>query len=235
LKINYIKLKNKNIICFSKPELALLFKNAKIDESRQEMRRKGISYDDLRNDKCKILEIATIISSRAVEDKNEHEIFSALYIYLDFFGRDSKVCFELKNNFNTGKDIIQNLSDLKKATEEKTLSDFIIKSKDGFRSFQLKRYRGRLRTEDILGFIEKKLTHYGKDLGCANLLIVLQPKTNDLPEVNFKEIYEKAKGFKIKSIGQILISYNEEDKIYVINQVYPDLNTVSIPINYNPE
>lgn len=138
--MNYFKIKDRNIVCFNEIELDSLYKQEKLSEILQEMRRQNTSFDDLKNDEQKMLDISTVISENASKNKEEHEIFSAFYIFLGFYKKDSQVCFELKHKFDLKKSI-NNLADLKRAAEESTLNDFIIKSENELRLFQLKRYR----------------------------------------------------------------------------------------------
>jgi hypothetical protein len=226
--MNYFKFTNNNIVCFREEELKTLFENAKGMEILEEMQKRKVSFDDLRKDKQKIWNIANTIGSKTAEDKNDHEIFAVLYGLLRFFEKNSQICFELKNNFDIKKQI-KNLTDLKKVRKENTLSDFIIKSKGGFSQFQLKRYRNKPTTNDLLKFIKSKLSHYCNNLGDTSLLIALQSKEEDISKIDFYKINEEIKKIDLKSNAQILISYNESNKFEVLNQVYPELARHAIP------
>lgn len=228
--MNYLKVQSKNIICFDKSELKLLIENAKKKEIMDEMTQKNLNFDDLRQDKQKMSEISNAIAHKTVEHKEEHEIFAAAYCFSDFYRSNSQIGFELKSNFDINKDKILNLNDLKNAREENTLSDFIIISSDGLRNFQLKRYRDVLNTKSILSFIKKQLNKYGNDLGFINLLIVLQVPNSEISVVDFEKINNELKSLKLNFEGQILISYNENNKLNVINRVYHELGTSRIPI-----
>ena len=226
--MNYFKFTNNHIVCFREEELKTLFENAKGMEILEEMQKRKVFFDDLRKDKQKMWNIANTIGSKTAEDKDDHEIFAVLYGFLKFFKKNSQICFELKNNFSLKKQI-KNLTDLKKVKKEDTLNDFIVKSKDGFRQFQLKRYRNKPTTNDLLKFIKSKLSHYCNNLGDTSLLIVLQSKEEDILEIDFYKINEEIKKIDLKSNAQILISYNENNKLEVINQVYPELARHEIP------
>ena len=213
--MNYLKFKNSNIVCFQKNELQRIYERA-IDS---EIERK-ITFD-------KMLDIPNVIANKISKSK-DHEIFAALYTFLKFYEKNSQLCFELKNNFNVNKEI-KSLTDLKDVKEEDTLNDFIIKSKNGFRLFQLKRYRNKLDTDEILKFIKSKLSHYGNNLGNTNLLIILQSKERNLSKIDFKKINKEINNFNLKSKSQILVTYNENNKFQIINQIYPKLTITKIP------
>ncbi len=226
--MNYCKLKNDRLLCFAKSELLRLFKIAKQAEIRQEMIKKNLSFDDLRNDYSKMKKVAKEIGERGARDRDEHEIFAALFSFIDFYEDGSEICFKLKTDFDINKNKITSLQDLNKFRDDPP--DFIIRSSDGLREFELKRYRDKLGTEEIFEFLKKKVAHYGNNLGDVNLLLVLQPPAYSLSNIDFQELHTKLRSLNLKFQGQILISYNENNKEDVINQVYPDLTTTRIPL-----
>ena len=226
------KIKNKNIICFLKDELSKLFEVAKKVELLQEIRKQNFSFDDLKTDYSKMKKIADTVGERGAQHRDEHEIFASLFVFLDFYEANSEVCFELKNGFNPSKNKINTLKDLNAFRESASDSDFIIKSGDGLRKFQLKRYRNNLNTQGIFDFIKEKVAHYGNNLDDTNLLVVLQSSAYTISQINFHELHDKLKSLNLKFQGQILISYNENNKEMVINQVHPNLTTTRIPVQY---
>jgi len=230
--MRFYKIKSENIICFQKSELSKLFEVTKKIELLQEMKERNISFDDLRNDYLKMEKLAGIVGERGAQNRDEHEVFAGLFIFLNFYEAGSEVCFDLREEFNLRKDKIATLKDLNKFRKNDSDSDFIIKSKDGLRKFQLKRYKGDLNTQEIFNFIEEKVCHYGNNLGDTNLLIVLQSQPYDVSYIDFHELHYKLKSLNLKFQGQILISYNESDKEMVINQVYPHLTTTRIPAQH---
>jgi len=232
--VNYFKFKNKNIACFNKVELEFFYQKTLLLEILKEMRKRNVSFDDLKNDIQKMLDISDVASKRTSKNKEEHEIFSAFYIFLNFYKKDSQVCFELKNNFDTKKSI-NGLTDLRKAAEESTLNDFIIKSRSELRLFQLKRYRDEVNAEKVIRFIKKVLAHYGNNLGETNLLVMLEsPKWYSvIKDGFFEKINIELNNLNLKSESQILIAYNEDNKYSVIIQVYPKLTRSQIPLKIN--
>ncbi|MHA1371610.1 MAG: hypothetical protein ACTSRA_18070, partial [Promethearchaeota archaeon] len=186
-----------------------MFEVAKKSELLGEMIKQNLSFDDLRNDYSKMEKLSNLVGERGAQHRDEHEIFVALFIVLDFYEAGSEVCFELEDSFNLNKDKILSLKDLNKFRTDPP--DFIIKSKDGLRQFELKRYRDGLNTEEVFNFIKKKVAHYGNDLGDMNLLLILQSSAYDISTINFHELHERLKSLNLKFQGQILIFYNEND------------------------
>ncbi len=230
----YIKLKGKNMVCFDEIELDNLYKQKQFLEILKEMSRQNVTFNDIRNDEQKMLDISSAISQNASKSKEEHEFFSAFYIFLRFYKKDSKVCFELKHTFDF-KQTIDTFEDLKKATEEDTLNDFIIKSGNEIKLFQLKRFRDEAKTDQAQRFIKKVLLHYGNNLGETNLLIMLEsPKWGSaIEEKFFENINKEINSLKLKSESQILIAYNENNMHSVVVQVYPRLAKSQIPLKIN--
>ena len=78
----------------------------------------------------------------------------------------------------------------------------------------------------------RRFRGYG-DIGDTNLLIVLQSdKPVDIGLVNFESLQQRIKALDYAFAGEILISYNEENKFNVINRVYPELATSRIRIKW---
>lgn len=173
--------------------------------------------------------LASIISNKIFNDRDDHEIFASIFIFLDFYESGSEICFELKD-FNPSRDKITTLQELNDFRDDP--SDFIIKSSDGFRGFELKRYRDGLTTNEVFDFLEKKIKHYGNGLGAINLLVTLQSIDNDISNVDFQELNTNLKSMRLQFQGEVLISYNENNKEMVINQVFPNLTTTRIPIQW---
>ena len=226
--MNLFKTNNRKILCFTKNELSELFENSKKLELVEEIENRNLSTEDLRNNPQKMFKIAKIISDNTSQHRDNHEIFAGLFVFSDFYDKHSEICFELKNEFKQDRDKIFSLNDLNKYRLGGP-PDFIIKSGDGLREFEMKRYRNDLNTNTIFDFIKKKVEHYCNDLGDMNLLIVLQSEPFNILNIDFKILFENIKDLNFNFKGQILISYNENNEDVVINQVYPSLTTSRIP------
>ncbi|MDP3985998.1 MAG: hypothetical protein Q8P77_01030 [Candidatus Veblenbacteria bacterium] len=231
--MNAIKLQGGNFICLTKNEYLLLFKEQAYRQLVSEMAGRGYTLDDLRDSKEKMIEVSGAVSDMLEKNNDQSELFGAFYVFLNFYGGDSEVCLELKNSFNPRRDRVVSLKGLVGVLEKSTPIDFVVKSKDGVRLFQLKRYRGKLDTDELFRFVKDKLAHYGNDLGHTNLLIILQTG-GDISEINFERLNDLFVKSELPNKTQVLIAYNENNKLYVINQVYPGLTTsrVPFPLNY---
>lgn len=220
--------KTGNFICFSRKELYRLYRNEKEPELLDKVKKEGFTLTELKSKRTEMERLAQEFADKNAHDRDEHEVFAALFDVVRFYPEESKICFEMKYGFDPKRDIVSSLTDLN-THREGAASDFIIGSKDGFRFFQLKRYRDALETDQLLAFISKTLGRYGNDLGDTNLLIILQSAGPDLSGVDFKILHERLNHMSLKFGGWIMISYNENNKFSVMNHVYPDLATTRIP------
>ena len=150
-------------------------------------------------------------------------------MYLRFYQDKSKVCFKLKDGSDPEKQRVDTLEKLKVAIKENDLTDFLIMSDDGCRAFQLKSFMGETNLDNLFSLIDKKLKHYGYDLGDVNLLITMQSK-GDIPDNFFEDLHSKLLQLPIKGEGCILVSYNENNMYDVMNTVYPTLGTNRLQI-----
>ncbi len=214
------------MICFDKYELKHIFDAQWLLLLQQEIIKNDYSTEDLiRDNKAKIHEI--VANSKPLKDKEDIEIFSALYIFPKFYSKESKICFLLKDGVDPRKKNIDSLDKLKNSLKENDLSDFLLWHDDGFRSYQLKAYTGKTEINDFFEFLKKKLFHYCNDLGQINLLINMQSQgafTGDF----FQDLHERIKKLGLKGAGHILVSYNEENKFDVMNTVYPTLGKTRV-------
>lgn len=218
--------KKTNMICFDQEELKDIFEAPSRKQLTEEIQKNNFKPVDFLIDKQKVQKIMSSI--KIINDKEDVEIFSALYMFLKFYSKTSKICFVLKDGINPQKDDISNLKKLKESLKENDLTDFGLMSSDGFRSFQLKAYRDKLTSDECFNFLKKKLKHYANDMGDTNFLITLQ-SGGEIPENFFEDIHNNLKSLNLKGGGHILISYNENNKFDVINTVYPTIGNTRIP------
>lgn len=162
---------------------------------------------------------------KLVNNKEEKEIFLALYSFPKFYSNECKICFLLNEGVDPKE--IDSIDKLRISLKEDDLTDFLLWHDAGISSFQLKAYMGKIDAGEVFEYLKKKLLHYGNDLGETNLLINLQ-SGGDIPEGFFQDLHERFKTITLKGTGHILISYNEEDKFDVINTVYPTLGTTRV-------
>lgn len=200
-----------------------------------EIKKSGYSLIDIKNDDEKKEAIVSTVSKKMLTDTSEIEIFAALFIFLQFAPPRTYICFEIDDRFNSARQTINSLEELKKFIKEKTLTDFAQLSYDGLRQFQLKQYKGELNTEDLCAYIEKKLKHYGGNIRDVNILFHLQgPRGNDEflnMEIDFSEIHERLRSYLSSSFNEeILISYNDSDRALVMVRVMPTLIQTERPL-----
>lgn len=199
---------------------------------KQEIQKKLIGRDmgaaDL--DFKSIHQITDELSKSAANDIDEHELFGALFSYSKFYPEDSKLCFELKSGFRIGTDSITTISELFQHVEKNTTTDFMVETEDGLRDFQLKRYKGRLLTEDVLDYIKKCIGVYHGALSDTNLLIQCQSPDEDISAVDFHEIHQKLTQMDMDLSGHIIFAYNESNAVMVMNTLYPIIGRSEVPI-----
>lgn len=221
--------KKTNTLCFDENDLKQLFESPLQLKLEEEVIRLGITPKELKKNRELMKSIVQNIPQ--ISSKEDIEIFSALYMYLNFFKKNSKVCFKLKDSFSPTREYVDTLEKLKVAIKENDLTDFLIMSDDGCRAFQLKEFTGETSTENLFALIEKKMRHYGYDMGDVNLLITMRSK-GDIPEDFFEDLHSRLLDLPIKGEGCILVSYNENNTHDVINTVYPKMGTTRI--EYQP-
>lgn len=218
--------KKANLICFDPEDLRNIFEAPLRGWIKNEITQKGYSQEELlNNNKAKMFEV--VERWKGLQNKEDIEIFSALYLFLKFFGEKSLICFPLKDEKKIDTENINSIEKLKRLLKENSLTDFGFMGDDGYRAFQLKQYRGNSDDKLLSEFIRKKLLHYGNNLGDTNLLIILQ-SAGALEENFFENVHENIKNIELRGKGNILISYNEGNKFDVINTVYPTLVTTRL-------
>ena len=217
-----------NIIFFERDELQRIFELSKKAEMVQAMKDDGYAFSDFFRDRSLMQKLADSLGLRGANDKDEHEVFAALFIFIDFFAPGAQIGFELEG-FNSNKDTITTLKDLLKFRKESSDSDFGILQDEGYRAFQMKRYRGKMEASDVAAFIKKKLDHYGGSLGNTNLWVVLQPPAWTESNLDFPDLFAQIQAFQFDYPGHIWISYNNRNIEEVIVQVHPDLRKSTRP------
>ncbi|EKD23723.1 MAG: hypothetical protein ACD_81C00189G0006 [uncultured bacterium] len=223
-------LAKESVLCFSREDLAAIFKTSKIPELVKEMEKRGASLIDLQVNPILMEEITNAVGDRGAADRDEHEVFAALFIFAQFYEPTCEICFEVNRNFNPNNPQISTLADLNRFRQGINTSDFLIKSRDGFRKFELKRYRGEMNTKSIFEFLREKILHYANNLGDTNLLIHLQPTPYLRGDINFHEIHELLQTLGLKFQGEVLISFNQNDEKHILVQVYPGISKNEILI-----
>lgn len=213
------------VACFPKEELLRMYEDYKKSLILEELTKRGKTLDNF-NSISEAQEWMSELVQTAADDRDEHELIATLFFVADFYEDTCEVCFKLKNSFNHNKDKIDSINTLNEYRDDPP--DFIIKQSDGWRDFELKRYRNTLDTNTVFDFITEKVKHY-RDLGDMNLLLILQSKDSNDLQIDFHDLHERLIKQDYNFKGQILLSFNNNNTEMVINQVFPELTTSTIP------
>lgn len=219
-------MKKINMICMSRSELEGMYREARHEQLLKVISEKGYSINELREDRNKMQEVADQVRLTYLKSKEEIEIFVVLFGHLSMYPEGSEVGFILKDTINARTVSINTLEQLKSSIKENSITDFGIMSDGDLRQFQLKQFRGKLSTCDLFKFIEKKIRHYGKDLGNTNLLILLQSEEGNMDDVDLEELSKNIHSIGIKSDIEVMLSYNENNTHDVICVIYPEVKVL---------
>ena len=218
--------KKERMICFDLQELKNIFELSPKKIMLEEIIKNKFSFEDT-FDKSKKEKIFSTV--KIINDKEDYEIFTALYILSDFYN-NSKICFIHNNKFNPIKDQIKSIVELKKYIEDDNIVDFALMDKKFTRSFQLKKYIGLGKVKDVVHYIKTKVIHYGNDIGNTNFLVTLNMGGAIEEDHFFQKIHNELKLLRIKGTGHILLMYNEENKFMLIKTIFPEIGTTKIPL-----
>lgn len=222
--------KKENIICYEKKELEKLFKASMSHKIERKLANLGIPMGALINNFQKIEQLIDGIIKRTAQDRDEHEIFFAIYVMSNFYDEEVNIGFKMKSGYNPERDNIHSMDDLISFRQIDTDYDFIIQTRDGFRMMQLKRYRGELSTESIFAFLKGKIKGYGNNLGDTNLLILIQPnKDFDVATLDLEQLNVNIQTLNLSFRGQIILAWNERNVNNLLVQIYPELRKKTIP------
>lgn len=225
--MEFIKINDKMLICFSAKELTelLLSKN-----NKKILVLAKNNLKNLRNTKKDILQIA-----RTSANSKDYELWTGIFSLYEEFKGDCKFCFYLKDTFSMDKDTITTIQDLEKFKEENSPVDIAVLNKDGLHKFQLKRYRKKLTEAELWTFVEEKIIkHYSNAL---NFLIILQPKPGSSLSLDiFKSLHNRLIRLKlIKTPGKIFFHYNRMNKNFVFVEIFPEFRISERPFKKGSE
>lgn len=209
--------KKRNILCYTKGELYRLFK-ADL----------GPRLVSILESKKPLVKSIHALSKELAEDRDRHEIVVALFSFLDFYDDPKWICFEMRKGFDPIKNQITTLEDLNSYRGIDSDNDFIIRTEDNLRYFQLKRYRGKLDAQNLFNFIKKKTAHYCNNLGDNNLLIIPQ-SPGVVFNLDFKKLHQNIQDLGFKFQGQIMLNWNQLNSKNIIVILYPKLKKTTRP------
>lgn len=158
-------------------------------------------------------------------DSTDYEFFISILDLYKQFNKECDFCFNLNGKFNFKKDTIKTLDELSRFREDPP--DVIVKWRDNFFEFELKRYRGILTVDSLFSFIRDKIImHYSS---YSNFLIILQPKPMAKLSLNvFKDIHTRIKRLN-RHNGIIGFSLNNNNKELILARVSPKLEIYRFP------
>lgn len=228
--MKFEKMYGKPIVCFTYEEMMDLTKDYQAKAFLDQMQKEGVTLSDLKQallnrDKRIMDKVINPVAKTLSTSAFMHEFFVSWNIMLPFYEECSEVCFELGKNYIPGKAKIESVYDLKSLAED-IFSDFIVKSKDGYRLIQLKRYTKDIDEDILCKFIEDKLDEYG-ELGETNLVVLLQgPKDRrgslqEIPENLLLNVSKKLCAQNLPINSEILLVFNENNARTVIVRLYP--------------
>jgi len=215
------KVKGQLKACFSPKEIAnlLIFK----------FLTQLFSAEKLKNEPYDSIAVSDYIKRLANHsaDSTDYELYTSILNLYEQFEKNCEFCFNLKNNFNPQVNKITSIDDLYRYREDPP--DIIVRYKNNFYEFELKRYRDELVLDKIYTFVKKKvIMHYS---GKSNFLIILQLKPNSNIDLDiFKKLHENLKKEKNQP-GIIGFSLNNNNKEMILIRVLPELNMSKRPYN----
>lgn len=208
--------------CFTPKELAILIMNDYTSKFN-----KAITNPDPRR---KNIPIQTYLAGITQESK-DYEYFVAIFDLYELFEKNCEMCFNLNNKFELRKSSIISIGDLCKYREDPP--DVIIKHKNMYYEFELKRYRGAIDVDSLYLFVSDKIIkHY---TGKTNYLILLQSKPGSaISGEMFIKLHDKLK-IDSKFPGILAFTFNNDNKEMVLVRVFPDLNQNRRPLKSGSE
>ena len=165
------------------------------------------------------------------QESKDYEYFVAIFDLHELFEKKCEMCFNLNNKFELRKSSISSIDDLCKYREDPP--DVIIKYKNMYYEFELKRYRGVINVDSLYLFItDKIIKHYS---GKTNYLILLQSQPGSVLSYKiFIKLHEKLK-IDGKFPGYLGFTFNSNNKEMVMVRVFPELNQYKRPFRSGSE
>lgn len=206
-----IKKNYKLFACFTAKELTELL----LKKDMQDLMT--IAFNNSLSDAQKIVNDLAQKQSKLTESS---ELWTAVFGLYNEFNKSCDICFMLKDSYNHNRDKIESIQDLISYKEDPP--DISIVSDDKLYNFELKRYFGVLKIENLLDFVKSKILVYSEPY---NFYITLHPESEKSIEVKtFEKLHEGLKKIdsKRKVNGMITLSFNTENKYIVNIQVFPD-------------
>ena len=123
-------------------------------------------------------------------DSTDYELYTSILDLYEQFEKNCEFCFNLKNTINPKSIEIVSIEDLYRYREDPP--DVIVRHKNNFYEFELKRYRDAFTFDKLYDFLKRKIImHYS---GKTNFLVILQLQPNSNINLKiFKRLHERLK------------------------------------------
>lgn len=187
------------------------------------------STEKLKNEPYDSAIVSDYIKQLADHSANstDYELYTSILDLYEQFEKNCEFCFNLKNTSDLQIIKIASIQDFYRYREDPP--DVIVRYKNNFYDFELKRYRDEFTLDKLYAFVKKKIiTHYS---GKSNFLIILQLPPNSNIDLNiFEELYEKLKR-ETNQPGIIGFSLNNNNEEMILIRVFPEFNVSMRPYN----
>jgi hypothetical protein len=215
--MKFIKINQRPAVSFNVKEILVLLMAEKINPIYNLALTKPIQ--DAKSEVVQLVE-------KSSDDRDEHELWFALFGLTQEFGKSCEIGFYLKDSFDSTVTPINTLKDLVDAKTDPP--DIIVIVGGKTFEFELKRYKGLINDKDMLEFLTKKILRYSDP---GNFFIITQPtpySTVDLNEfeklsADFTTIVGK------RDVGRVCFSLNANNQDHLNIFVYPQFRIEKLP------
>jgi len=216
-----LRFNGKLIVCFSAKEIVSLLILKFFHQLFSNEELKNEPYDSK-----KVSDFIKELSRQSINSK-DYEFYTGILDLYEFFEKNCKLCFYLKNSFNPRTDQITSIDEIYCYRDDPP--DIIVRHKGSFYEFELKRYRNEFNLDKLSNFLKKKIIqHYS---GKQNFLVILQLKPHSNIDLDiFRQLHEVLKCEKNQP-GIIGFSFNKDNKEIILIRILPELNISKRPYN----
>lgn len=216
------------VVFFPIAELAALHSQLKLQNLKAALIEKGLTVLDMIFQTPQFNALMHELVAKMSGDRDEHELFVALYGLVAFMGDEIEIGFELKSSFIPNKNTINTVEELNNFRRTDTDIDFLIRRTDGVREFQLKRFKKSLTTSNLLVELEKIIKHYGNKLGDVNLLVIMQSSKTE--EIDWQLVSTQIQSILPKDdSAEVLLRFRDNESDIMV-RLHPKLDKRAVPI-----
>lgn len=216
-----LRLNGKLVVCFSAKEIAYLLISKFLTQLFSNEELKNEPYDSKR-----VLDYIKELSKQSIDSK-DYEFYTGILDLYELFEKNCELCFYLKNSFDPRINKITSIDEIYCYRDDPP--DIIVRYKENFYEFELKRYRDEFSVDKLANFLKKKIVqHYS---GKQNFLVILQLRPYSNIDLGvFRQLHEKLKLEKNQP-GIIGFSLNKNNEEILLIRILPELNINNRPYN----